>query len=113
MGFDSSAWLRQRPRTFGEVEGRPLAWEKVCKASYSDNPDDNEADPTVMEYIELNKANGIQPVAMKTVRAATGPEREAWRTAMQVEVDSLRGNSTCQVATKEELKNVPYLTISQ
>ena len=64
-----------------------------------------------MEYIELDKQNGIQPVAMKKVRASVGAEREAWRIAMQAEVDSLRDNETFAVASAAELRNVPHRDI--
>ena len=43
---------------------------------------------------------------MKEVRASVGHEREDWRQAMQIEVDSLRGNQTLQVATAAELQKV-------
>ena len=73
--------------------------------------DDGYDDPTVMEYIELDKKNGIQPIAMRKVRAAVGVEREAWRIAMQAEVDSLRDNQTFEVASAAELRNVPQRDI--
>ena len=64
-----------------------------------------------MEYIELDKKNGIQPVAMKKVRTSVGSEREKWRLAMQAEVDSLRDNQTFEVASAAELRKVEHSDI--
>ena len=87
-----------------------MAWEHACRAHYKDEVDDDH-DPTVLEFVELNKANGIQPCSMKDVRASVGHEREDWRQAMQIEVDSLRGNQTFLVATAAELRKVHYRDI--
>ena len=51
--------------------------------------------------------NLVKTAVNSTVRAAAGDEREVWRAAMQVEIDSLRENQTYPVAAKEELRNVP------
>ena len=60
--------------------GPPQPWETLCSVRESDEAYDN--DPTVMEYIAINKENGLQPVTMKTVRGSVGADREAWRLAM-------------------------------
>ena len=43
---------------------------------------------------------------MKQMRGAVGADREAWRLAMQAEVDSLRDNNTFEEATAAELKQL-------
>ena len=48
---------------------------------------------------------------MKEARSSVGHVREAWRLAMQVEVDSLRDNETFSIASKDELKTVPLKKI--
>ena len=82
----------------------PAAWETLCKAK-SEEDDENE-DPTVLEFIELQKENGITPIPLKQVRSTVGHDRESWRLAMQAEVDSLRENDTFEIATPEELRKV-------
>ena len=88
-----SAYTLGRSASFGSAMGMPTSYESACRAAYQHEQDDDQ-DPTVLEYREIQKANGIQPVTMKTVRATVGHEREQWRLAMQTEVDSLRENCT-------------------
>ena len=82
----------------------PAAWETLCKAK-SEEETESE-DPTVLEFIELQKENGITPIPLKQVRSTVGNDREDWRFAMQAEVDSLREHNTFEVATSEELRKV-------
>ena len=60
----------------------------------------------MLEYIAIQKENGIQPTTMKEVGASVGREREAWRMSMQVEVDSLRANESSHVASAAELRGL-------
>ena len=90
--------------------GVPTAWEVACKAHYADSSEDAEG-PTILEFVEIEKENGLQPTTMKAVRSTVGHEREAWRFAMQVEVGSLRDNETFQEATVAELRGVPVRKI--
>ena len=83
----------------------PQPWE-VLKKSTADDDEVDPDDPTVLEFVEINKENGIQLTTMKEVRRSVAAEREQWRLAMQAEVDSLRDNSTFEVATTEELRKV-------
>ena len=92
----------RRPKTFGEILGPPTCWETLCKSTENDD----DTDPTVLEYREIQKENGIQPTTMKEVRASVGHEREAWRLAMQAEVDSLRDNESFQTASEAELRGL-------
>ena len=58
-----------------------------------------KADQTIsseMEFLEIEKENGLQPTTMRAARSTVGHEREAWRLAMQTEVDALRDNQTFQ-----------------
>ena len=84
--------------------GLQRPWETLCNSRESDEAYDN--DPTVLEYIAINKENGLQPVTMKTVRGSVGADRDAWRLAMQVEVDSLRENESFAEATSAEPKKL-------
>ena len=43
---------------------------------------------------------------MKEVRSSVGHEREAWRLAIQVDVDSLRGNHSFEVADAASLRGI-------
>ena len=95
---------------FGSTVGVPTSFESACRATYQHQADDDN-DPTVMEYVEIQKTNGVQPVAMKTARATVGHEREQWRLAMQTEVDSLRENCTYEIATADEIRSINYRNI--
>ena len=57
----------------------------------------------MLEYIAIDKANGVQLVPTKQIRGSVGAEREAWRLATQAEVDSLRGNGSYAEATPAQL----------
>ena len=83
----------------------PQPWEVLCRATAADDEIDPD-DPTVLEFVEINKENGIQLTTMKEVRQSVAAEREQWRLAMQAEVDSLRDNSTFEVATSGELRKL-------
>ena len=85
----------------------PQAWEVFCRSNPADDEIDPD-DPTVLEFVEINKENGIQLTTMKEVRASKADQREQWRLAMQAEADSLRDNDTFQVATAEELRKVRH-----
>ena len=61
--------------------------------------------------MHIHKANGMQPVAMPTVRATAGREREQWRFVMQTEVDSLRENCTYEVASADEIRPIKLRAI--
>ena len=77
----------------------------MCKVK----PEDDEfdlSDPTVLEYVELEKQNGISPTTLKEARASTGAQREQWRLAMQAEVHSLVDNHTFEDVGRDELKGV-------
>ena len=103
-------YATRRPQRFGEVLGLPQPWEVLCKSTdYQEDLYDD--DPTVLEYIEINKANGIQPVPVKKIRGSVGAEREAWRIAMQAEVDSLKDNGSYAEATPAELKKLQHRDI--
>ena len=66
----------RQPQRFGEVLGLPQPWEVLCKST-DYNEDAYDDDPTVLEYIAIDKANGIQPVPMKQIRGSVGAESEA------------------------------------
>ena len=100
----------RQPQRFGEVLGLPQPWEVLCKST-DYNEDAYDDDPTVLEYTAIDKANGIQPVPMKQIRGSVGAEREAWRLAMQAEVDSLRDNGSYAEATSAELKKLHHRDI--
>jgi len=72
---------------------------------------ENEDDPTVLEYIQIQKENGIQPTTLRSVRASVGAEREQWRLAMQAELDSLRTTESFQIASTAELRAVGFKDI--
>ena len=101
---------RPKASSFGEVVGMPQAWEALCRANPADDEIDPD-DPTVLEFVEINKAHGIQLTTMKEVRASVAAQREQWRLAMQAEVDSLRDNNTFEVARSHELRNVRHAAI--
>ena len=65
----------------------------------------------MLEYVAIDKANGIQPVPMRQIRGAVGADREAWRIAMQAEVDSLRDNGSYAEATSAELSKLNFRDI--
>ena len=83
----------------------PQPWEVLRRTTAVDDEIDPD-DPTVLEFVEINKENGIQLTTMKEVRQSVAAEREQWRLAMQAEVDSLRDNSTFEVATSGELRKL-------
>ena len=98
--------LRARTRNsmlYDEV-GMPAACEIYKVTDVADSDDDR--DPTVLEYQKIQKENGIQPTTMREVRTSVGHEREAWRLAMQVEVDSLRDNESFEVASAREVRGL-------
>ena len=84
----------------------PQPWEVLCRTTAADDDEIDPDDPTVLEFVEINKENGIQLTTMKEVRQSVAAEREQWRLAMQAEVDSLRDNSTFEVATSGELRKL-------
>ena len=88
----------------------PQPWAYVCKAT-TDDEEIDPSDPSVLEYIELEKQNGISLVTMKEVRATVGAQREQWRLAMQAEVQSLADNRTFVEVGKEELRSINYRDI--
>ena len=53
-----------------------------------------------------NREMGSQPTTMQEVSSPVGHEREAWRLAMQAEVDNLRDNETSSVACPAERRNL-------
>ena len=63
-------------------------------------------DDAVLECIEIEKENGITLASLKQVCNSVGAEREAWRLAMQAEVQSLKGNGALEVASSSELRKV-------
>ena len=65
----------------------------------------------MLEYQAINKENGFQPVSMKESRGSVGANREAWRIAMQAEVDSLRDNGSYSEVSPTELKKIHYKDI--
>ena len=101
--------MRTRCSSFGETIGLPTPWERLSRAT--EVADDEDRDPTVLEYRMNQKENGIQPTTMKEVRSSVGHEREAWRLAMQVEVDSLRGNQSFEVADAASLRGINHRKI--
>ena len=54
-----------------------------------------------------NREMGSQPTTMQEVSSPVGHEREAWRLAVQVGVDSLRDKETFRIASAAELKTAP------
>ena len=90
--------------------GLPQPWETLRKSTDDDDATyDN--DPTVMEYQAIDKENGFQAVSMKEIRGSVGANREAWRIAMQAEVDSLRDNGSYAEVPASELRKVHYKDI--
>ena len=69
------------------------------------------SDPTILEYIELEKQKGISRTTLREVRASTGAQREQWRNAMQAEVQSLADSLTCEEVGSDELKSVKHHAI--
>ena len=84
VGRDHARAGQPRTTTFSSVVSDmdlPEPWEYACKVKVDDDEID-PADPTVLEYIELEKQNGISLTTLKEVRASTGAQREQWRHAM-------------------------------
>ena len=105
-GFERAPYVTRQPQKFGEVIGLPQPWETLCKSAADTDDSAYDTDPTVLEYIAIDKANGIQPVPMKQIRGAAGADREAWRIAMPAEVDSLKDNGSYVKASQAELKAI-------
>ena len=55
----------------------PEPWEYACKMM-ADDEEADPADPTVLEYVELEKQDGISLTTVKEARANTGAQREQW-----------------------------------
>ena len=87
--------------------GLPQPWETLRKST-DENDDALDNGPTVMEYQAIDKETGFQAVSMKEIRGSVGANREAWRIAMQAEVDSLRDNGSYAEVPAAELKKVHY-----
>ena len=78
----------------------------MCAAQAGGNEEIDPDDPTVLPCINIEKENGITLTSLKQVFSSVGPEREAWRLAMQAEVDSLKDNITFENVGKSELRGV-------
>ena len=90
---------------FYDQIGMSVAWETLCKATEVAESDDDR-DPTVLAYQKIQKENEIQPATMHEVRKSVGHDRESWRLAMQVEVESLRDNQSFEVASESEVRGL-------
>ena len=64
-----------------------------------------------MEFRDIDKETGIQNVKMKDIRAATGPDRDEWRLAMQAEVDSLRDMESFETVSPSDQKKIKFQNI--
>ena len=84
----------------------PAAWDTLCAAQAGDTEEIDPDDPTVLQWIDIEKESGAPLTLLKQVCSAVGPEREAWRVAMQAEVDSLKDNNTFESVGSAELKRI-------
>ena len=112
VGMASARAAQPRKTAFSSLicDGEPTPWAYACKAKADDDEID-PSDPSVLEYIELEKQNGISLITLKEVRATVGAQREQWRLAMQAEVQSLVDNRTFEEVGKGELRNVHHRDI--
>ena len=83
----------------------------MCAQSAKDDEELNPEDATELEFVNIEKENGISLTSLKDVRASVGAEREAWRLAMQAEVQSLKENNTFEEVGSEERKQIKYSDI--
>ena len=76
-----------------------------------ENKEIDPRDDAVLEFIHIEKENGISLATLKQVRSSVGAERDAWRLAMEAEVQSLKDNDTFTVVSKAELRDVKFQDI--